>query len=942
MRRQRPDTSARRQRREADKPLSRRPRMALVAGLLVLVVVPALVMQAQAALPGEPAFTFVNDENGRDDQPGQKDLNAQAVATPAPGSLWAAWKWDDVGLSGGNTGDACALFDADTDSRINFAVCVTIEKNPAVQAATSPRVYTCGDGKVDRCTSTYAQVAKKATVCETSTNAIDPFHTGQKDTQAVCSIDLSAVGGFGTANLVNTCSYPSQEPTSAPSDCVLIPRDAFIRVTKITSSATDPIFDFSLGIQGETATVPSALHNVAGAVSPGTSTSYVGIRSDKKYNLAEVVPANWAIDGTPSCTGASGTGSSNGTFAGSTISGIDASPDNQVSCTFANKQLTGAIRITKQKTGGTPKLGGAHFSIGGVAGDFVTSSASDSTLGTVCKDGLPLATFTVTETQAPDGYSKDSPDNQSVLVDSAGTCASGAKTVTFNNNVVPGTINIEKVDEEGRPLNGATFSLYTDVSPFGTERNDGGVTDPITSPELKCTTGATEDGKCTIANAPLGQYWIVETGVPAGYAKAADQHVVIGLGSAPGTGQTKTVQFENTPVPGKVIITKRGLNGQPLAGAVFTLHTRMAIDTVPGPNTSTGKTCTSLADGTCTINGVDPGLYWLVESTTPNGYATVDPIKIAVALGSDPGQGQTVTLVVNDPVVKGTITINKKGINNTALNGATFTLYVDGNPNDGARKDAATDPVTNPALWCQTAGAGTCQIANVPLGNYWVVETGIPNGYDPAPEQQVGVGLGGAPNAGDSDTLEFVDPAVPGTVRITKTDDADNPLAGAEFTLYHNSAPLAGPRGDALEDPATNPALKCITPANGVCDIEDVPLGNYWIVETKVPDEDYVEAADKAITIGLGGAPKVGDLESESFVNERKHRVVVVVCHEGTDTLFSRDVTVDGVTKQSLDAGSLTGTQQKALCDTGGASFGRIAGHGKVTPEIDLGANSAP
>ena len=42
----------------------------------------------------------------------------------------------------------------------------------------------------------------------------------------------------------------------------------------------------------------------------------------------------------------------------------------------------------------------------------------------------------------------------------------------------------------------------------------------------------------------------------------------------------------------------------------------------------------------------------------------------------------------------------------------------------------------------------------------------------------------------------FDDPAVPGTVEITKEDDAGNLLDDAEFTLYENNAPLAGPRGN--------------------------------------------------------------------------------------------------------------------------------------------------
>src|SRR6478672_1195607 len=134
---------------------------------------------AALSLSNPPTFTFVNDENGADDQPGQKDLSAQAVAVPSPGDLWVAWKWDVTSLSGGNTGDACALFDTNTNSKVNFAICVTIQGNPATQASTSPRVYTCGDGKVDRCTSTYAQVATINSACATNTDASDPFHSGQ-------------------------------------------------------------------------------------------------------------------------------------------------------------------------------------------------------------------------------------------------------------------------------------------------------------------------------------------------------------------------------------------------------------------------------------------------------------------------------------------------------------------------------------------------------------------------------------------------------------------------------------------------------------------------------------------------------------------------------------------------------------------------------------------
>ena len=98
-----------------------------------------------------------------------------------------------------------------------------------------------------------------------------------------------------------------------------------------------------------------------------------------------------------------------------------------------------------------------------------------------------------------------------------GTCASGAATATFNNPVVKGTINIHKQDGDGGDLEGATFTLYTNNAPLAAPRGNS-VADPITA--LTCTTNG--DGDCTICKVPLGDYWVVETGVPNGYIKAAD------------------------------------------------------------------------------------------------------------------------------------------------------------------------------------------------------------------------------------------------------------------------------------------------------------------------------------------------------------------------------------------------------------------------------------
>ena len=104
---------------------------------------------------------------------------------------------------------------------------------------------------------------------------------------------------------------------------------------------------------------------------------------------------------------------------------------------------------------------------------------------------------------------------------------------------------------------------------------------------------------------------------------------------------------------------------------------------------------------------------------------------------------------------------------------------------------------------------------------------------------------------------DFVPPAAVdirncGKLNIVKVDDSTTPapLAGAVFTLYNNVAPLAGPRDVAAPDldPITSPALTCTTVAAGTCTIDNIPVGNYWVVETTVPT-GYTAAPDQASTV---------------------------------------------------------------------------------------------
>jgi Prealbumin-like fold domain len=209
-----------------------------------------------------------------------------------------------------------------------------------------------------------------------------------------------------------------------------------------------------------------------------------------------------------------------------------------------------------------------------------------------------------------------------------------------------GSIKILKQDDAGDPLAGAEFTLYKDNAPIGGTR---GTEDTITT--KTCTTGA--DGTCEIASVVPGEYWVVETVTPAGHDTAADQHVTVK------SNEQVSVTFVNIRQLGSVKITKTddATPGKPLAGAEFTLfEDNPPLDGAPlhgGEDVATNKTCTTGADGTCTITGVLPGQYWVVETVTPAGHDTAPDQHITV----NANEQTSVTFV--DPRHRGAILVTK-------------------------------------------------------------------------------------------------------------------------------------------------------------------------------------------------------------------------------------------------------------------------------------------
>jgi hypothetical protein len=179
-------------------------------------------------------------------------------------------------------------------------------------------------------------------------------------------------------------------------------------------------------------------------------------------------------------------------------------------------------------------------------------------------------------------------------------------------------------------------------------------------------------------------------------------------------------------------------------------------------------------------------------------------------------------------------------------------------------------------------------------------------------------------------TLTFSDSPADGKIVIAKQDDAGNPLGGAEFTLYKDdAAPFGPPDGNGTNEDSHGAldsvtALKCTTAAAndpdnpGACTINNVPIGKYWVVETVTP-ANHDTAADQYADVQLGGQAGQGQTLNFTFIDPRLHRVIVLVCHQGTDSLVGAKVKLNGSDEKTTNT---TNANATALCGvTSGAVY---------------------
>ena len=333
-----------------------------------------------------------------------------------------------------------------------------------------------------------------------------------------------------------------------------------------------------------------------------------------------------------------------------------------------------------------------------------------------------------------------------------------------NNNVRTDTVNntragvkLVKTDVSGDPLSGATFTL-TD-----SEGHPAG--------DSSYTTGS--DGLITYAYLPDGDYVLTETKIPTGYQPMArsltftvENNRITGVTGADShayildnSGDMSVLEVKNRLFTLKTI--KVDQDGEPLEGMQFALYRQVTTSTGVQRKDYypiTGFTYADLISGSDGIipkitEQLPPGVYYLEEKVplpedtyderadicfeiTNNGEVilksgisgdsvTMEEVK------DDEGTVISInyTMTVRDNIKKHRVSIWKTDDNSVPITtGVSFKLYKKADYNDDLEKpNEGAVPVRSGT----TNNKAILDLGNLAIGEYRLMETSIPDGYEP-------------------------------------------------------------------------------------------------------------------------------------------------------------------------------------------------------------------
>lgn len=477
---------------------------------------------------------------------------------------------------------------------------------------------------------------------------------------------------------------------------------------------------------------------------------------------------------------------------------------DKTSKTVVDNQRTsvdkGELVIYKTDESGKKYLSGAKFEItaaedivvsGGITirkkGDIIDTVTTDENgKAVITKDIYQGYSYTVTEIEAPKGYSLNS-EPQTVKI--ATDTADFGSEVSVKNSPWTAPFIITKKNLGGELLPNCEFEILDEN-------------------ERQITTGITDENGIATFSLGYGKYFYHEIAAPDEYI-IDDTLYPFEISEE---GVTVYAEMTNYLKEGSIKVTKR------TTGNLNVKDIRFVVKGISDTNSDIERELFTDENGEALFENLPIGKYTVTEdgSTVPAAYLVANEQTVTVEYNT------TAEVKVTNEEKTGSIKVQKRTEGQKNVEGITF--YLKGTSDSGRE-------INIPAT---TDKDGVAVFENVPVGTYMVIEDEetVPYGYLVADEKKVTVIYSETVDA------EIINNEQTGTIKVHKRTEGDLNISGITFYLKGTSD-----SGREINIPAT-------TDKDGVAVFENVPVGTYKIIEDKetVP-YGYLVAAEKEVTV---------------------------------------------------------------------------------------------
>lgn len=500
---------------------------------------------------------------------------------------------------------------------------------------------------------------------------------------------------------------------------------------------------------------------------------------------------------------------------------------DKTSKTVVDNQRTsvdkGELVIYKTDESGKKYLSGAKFEItaaedivvsGGITirkkGDIIDTVTTDENgKAVITKDIYQGYSYTVTEIEAPKGYSLNS-EPQTVKI--ATDTADFGSEVSVKNSPWTAPFIITKKNLGGELLPNCEFEILDEN-------------------KRQITTGITDENGIATFSLGYGKYFYHEIAAPEEYIIDDTLYPF----EITEEGVSVYAEMTNYLKEGSIKVTKT------TTGNLNVKDIGFIVKGISDTNSDIERELFTDENGEALFENLPIGKYTVTEdgSTVPAAYIVADEQEVTVEYN------ETAEVAFENIEKTGSIKVQKRTEGQKNVEGITF--YLKGTSDTGRE-------INIPAT---TNKDGIAVFENVPIGTYSIIEDEetVPYGYLVADEKEVTVIYSETVDA------EIINNEQTGTIKVHKRTEGDLNISGITFYLKGTSD-----SGREINIPAT-------TDKDGVAVFENVPVGTYMVIEDeKIVPYGYLVAAEKEVTVTYAETVDTDILNTEQTGTIQVHK----------------------------------------------------------------------